>query len=82
MLAVLVASSHGPLTVLITYRPGSELASATFFNEFAVLLQERYALHNTQLVIAGDLNFHLEDLELTVIAEFAAITEQSVWSNT
>src|SRR6218665_1500110 len=74
-LAVSVASPQGPLTVVNIYRPGSEAPSAAFFVELAALF-EHFALHNTQLVVAGDFNLHLEDPALPEAMEFALIAEQ------
>src|SRR6218665_4005654 len=74
-LAVSVASPQGPLTVINIYRPGSEAPSAAFFAELAALV-EHFALHNTQLVVAGDFNLHLEDPALPEAMEFTLIAEQ------
>src|SRR6218665_2277898 len=73
--AVAVSSSRGPLTVLAIYRPGSALPSAAFFSEFALFL-EQFALYNTQLVVTGDLNIHLEDPLLSHTMDFLDILDQ------
>src|SRR6218665_1995472 len=74
-LAVAVSSSRGHLTVLAIYRPGSALPSAAFFSEFALYL-EQFALYNTQLVVTGDLNIHLEDPCLPHTMDFLDILDQ------
>src|SRR6218665_980803 len=74
-LGISVASPQGPLTVINIYRPGSEAPSAAFFVELAALF-EHFALHNTQLAVAGDFNLHLEDPALPEAVEFALIAEQ------
>src|SRR6218665_2506625 len=70
-----VSSPRGPLTILAAYRPGSTSPSSLFFHEFAVLL-EQFALYNAQLVIAGDLDLHLEDPSLPASSEFHTIIDQ------
>ena len=74
-LAASVSTLRGPLTVLAVYRPGSSPPSQTFFDEFATFL-EQFVLYNTQIVIAGDLNLHLEDLTSPAANDFRAIAEQ------
>jgi len=74
-LAASVPTLRGPLTVLAVYRPGSSPPSQTFFDEFATFL-EQFVLYNTQIVIAGDLNLHLEDLSSPAANDFRAIAEQ------
>src|SRR6218665_931302 len=71
----LLSSPRGPLTILAVYRPGSSLPSLTFFEEFATML-EQFALYNTQLVITGDINLHLEDPTLPATVQFQAMIEQ------
>lgn len=71
----MMASSCAPMTILVIYRLGSEPPTATFCGEFITLL-EQFALYNSQLVIAGDLNLHLEDPRLPVTVEFTTIIEQ------
>jgi exonuclease III len=75
VLAASVASPRGPMTVITIYRPSSIPLSAAFFSELAALF-EQFALHNTQLVVAGDLNLHLEDPELPETMDFVHIAEQ------
>src|SRR6218665_750508 len=70
-LAASVSSPRGPLTILAVYRPGSSSPSLTFFEEFAMML-EQFALYNTQLVVTGDINLHLEPATV----QFQAMIEQ------
>src|SRR6218665_1993024 len=72
--AVSVSSPRGPMTILAVNRPGSLSPSSSFFNEFASLL-EQFASYNTQLVIAGDFNLHLEDPSLPASTEFRTIID-------
>ena len=75
-LAISIASSRGPLTILAAYRPGSVYPPpALFFNQFAAVL-EQFALYNTQLIVTGDLNLHLQDPSLPECVTFHSITEQ------
>ena len=59
---VSITTPCGPVTVVAIYRPGSSVPDAAFFSEFTTIL-ETLATFNSQLVILGDLNVHLEDLE-------------------
>ena len=59
---VSITTPCGSVTVVAIYRPGSSTPDATFFSEFTTIL-ETLATFNSQLVILGDLNVHLEDLE-------------------
>jgi hypothetical protein len=64
-LAASVSSPRGPLTIIAVYRPGSAPPSSIFFDEFSTLL-EQFAIFNSQVIIAGDLNLHLEDTAMPV----------------
>jgi hypothetical protein len=75
VLAASITSSRGPLTALAVYRPGSTPPTPAFFDEFTSLL-EQFALYNTQVIVAGDLNLHLEDNTLPATSEFRSITDQ------
>ena len=55
-----LSTPSGPVIVVCIYRPGSSLPDSTFFYEFSSFLKT-VATFNSQLVIAGDLNIHLED---------------------
>ena len=59
-LCISKAKNRGPLTVLAVYRPGSEAITGTFFDEFSELL-ETVSTFNSQLLIAGDINIHVDD---------------------
>src|SRR6218665_2753963 len=74
-LAISVSSPRGPLTIVAVYSPGSATPSTTFFSEFASLL-EQFALYNTQLVLAGDLNLYIEDPLLPEASDFRDFLDQ------
>ncbi|PGH39091.1 MAG: hypothetical protein CRN43_11265, partial [Candidatus Nephrothrix sp. EaCA] len=74
-LAVSLASDRGPTTLLALYRPGSSRPTTVFYDEFIDLL-DQFALYNTQLVLVGDLNLHLEDSSLPETVEFVAVLGQ------
>src|SRR6218665_2515367 len=74
-LAVSLASDRGPTTLLALYRPGSSRPTTAFYDEFIGLL-DQFALYNSQLVLVGDLNLHLEDSSLSETVEFVAVLEQ------
>jgi len=50
------------VTMAVVYRPGSSATSDLFFDEFADLL-ERVAVTSSPLIIAGDLNVHMETVD-------------------
>ena len=74
-LAVSLASDRGPTMLLVLHRPGSSHSTTTFYDELLAFL-DQFALYNTQLVLAGDLNLHLEDSLLPETVEFVAILER------
>src|SRR6218665_1913338 len=74
-LAGSLASERGPTTLLALYRPVSSRPTTVFYDEFIDLL-DQFALYNTQLVLVGDLNLHLEDSSLPETVEFVAVLEQ------
>jgi hypothetical protein len=47
------------ILVIVVYRPGSAAVSDLFFDEFSDLL-ERTSKYASSLIIAGDLNIHLD----------------------
>ena len=55
-----ITTPNVPVTIVVVYRPGSSAPDASFFGEFTTIL-ESLATFNSQLVILGDLNVHLED---------------------
>src|SRR6218665_3893179 len=75
-LAVSLASDRGPTTLLALYRPGSSRPYTTVFYDEFISLMDQFALYNTQLVLVGDLNLHLEDSSLPETMEFVAVLEQ------
>jgi len=54
-----VSGSTLTLLVIVIYRPGSVTVSELFFDEFSELL-DRTATYASSLVIAGDINIHLD----------------------
>jgi hypothetical protein len=54
-----VSGSTLTLLVIVIYRPGSVTVSEFFFDDFSDLL-ERSATYASSLVIAGDINIHLD----------------------
>ena len=57
-----ITTSCGPVTVVAIYQPGSSAPDGAFFSGFNTILGT-LATFNSQLVILGDHNVHLEDPE-------------------
>ena len=57
---VYISGSTLTILIIVLYRPGSEAISDLFFSEFSDLL-EHSATYAASLVIAGDVNIHLDD---------------------
>ena len=57
--AVYITGSSLTLLAIALYRPGSEAVSALFFDEFSDLL-ERSSVYASSLLVAGDVNIHLD----------------------
>src|SRR6218665_280308 len=74
-LCLSIATPRGSLTVLTVYRPGSITPPDIFFTEFASVL-ESLVTRNTQLLIVGDFNIHLEDPSLSSTSRFLDILSQ------
>ena len=55
-----LATPSGPVIVIALYRPGSAPLDQLFFREFTTLL-EVVATYNSEIIISGDINVHLED---------------------
>jgi hypothetical protein len=68
-------SPQGPTTVLTIYRPGSAPITAKFFEEFASVL-ESIVTRNSQLVILGDFNIHLEESTESSTSQFLELLKQ------
>lgn len=62
------------LLFIVIYRPGSALASAQFFDEFSDLL-ERASVYASSLMIAGDVNIHLDDISDSKTIKFNDILD-------
>ena len=60
LLTVSLSTPSGPVTIVAIYRPGSTPPDSKFFGDFGDLL-ETVATYNSQLIITGDLNVHLEN---------------------
>ena len=60
LLSVSLSTPRGPIVIVVVYRPGSAPPDSAFFGEFEDLL-ETVATFNSQLIITGDLNVHLEN---------------------
>ena len=58
LLSVSLSTPRG--LIVVVYRPGSAPPDSVFFGEFGDLL-ETVATFNSQLIITGDLNVHLEN---------------------
>ena len=74
-LALSVPFQRGPVTLLTVYRPGSSDPTTAFFSELATML-EQFALYNTQLMLVGDLNIHLQDPNDPDTRKFLGLLQQ------
>src|SRR5688572_30925028 len=74
-LCISIANSRGSLTLLTVYRPGSAAPSDSFFDEFSSVL-ESLITRNSQLLIIGDFNLHLEDPSLPPSKRFLDLLTQ------
>ena len=73
-LCLSIATPRGSLTVLTVYRPGSITPPDIFFTESASVLESLVrSKRNTQLLITGDFNIHLEDPSLSSSSRFLDI---------
>ena len=59
VMAVNLNIARKNVIILVIYRPGSETIRKTFFSELSTVL-EKVSNYNCQIVITGDLNFHLD----------------------
>src|SRR6218665_1007406 len=73
--AISLSTRRGPVTLFAIYRPGSSSPSLAFFHELSAIL-EQFAMYNSQLVITGDFNLHLENPLLHETVEFAVVLNQ------
>ena len=61
--------------VITIYRPGSKEVSTTFYQEFSDVL-ERTATYSCPLIILGDINIHLDQINSAHTIHFNSILEQ------
>lgn len=73
--AASISTRRGPCMILTVYRPGFSSPSQTFFDEFATVL-EQLALYNSQVVIVGDFDLHLENTTSLLAADFRTFINQ------
>jgi Endonuclease-reverse transcriptase len=59
--AVYFTGSTLTLLFIVLYRPGSVIASAQFFDEFSDLF-ERASVYASSLIVAGDVNIHMDEI--------------------
>src|SRR6218665_948691 len=59
-LCLSIATSHGPITLISIYRPGSEVPTRQFLDQLSSVL-ECLITRNSQLLIMCDFNLHLKD---------------------
>ena len=70
--ALYVSGSTLKLTFVIIYRPGSAPASSVFIDEFSDVM-ERTVTYSAYLIIAGDVNIHLDNQGLNMTKDFNQI---------
>jgi len=70
-----IATPRGSVTLLTVYRPGSSDPNDVFFEEFSSVL-ESLITRNSQLIILGDFNVHLEDLSSSHTKRYLNILSQ------
>ena len=73
--------------ILIVYPPSNNTSCALFFEEFSRLLEHVLSEPSASLMIAGDLNFHMENSNDALVRQFIEILEtfdlkQHVFSTT
>ena len=74
-LCLSIATPHGPITLLTVYRPGSSPPTAQFFEELSTIF-ETIVTRNSQLIILGDFNIHLEEPTLPNSVRFLDLLTQ------
>ena len=63
------------LQILIVYRPPNKTSCTLFFEEFARLLEHVLSESSASPMIAGDLNFHMENSSNALTRQFIEILE-------
>ena len=61
--------------ILIVYQPPNNTSCALFFEEFSRLLEHVLSEPSASLMIAGDLNFHMENSNNALTRQFIEILE-------
>ena len=61
--------------ILFVYRPPNNTSCALFFDEFSRLLEHVLSQPSASLMIAGDLNFHMENSNNALTRQFIEILE-------
>jgi len=74
-LCLSIATPRGPVTLLTIYRPGSSSPTGQFFEELSSIL-EILITRNSQLIILGDFNIHLEEPTLPTSIRFLDLLSQ------
>ena len=75
VLAVNIHGAQRSVLVITIYRPGSKEVSTTFYQEFSDVL-ERTATYSCPLIILGDINIHLDQINSAHTIHFNSIPEQ------
>src|SRR6218665_152098 len=74
-LCLSIATPHGPVTLLTVYRPSTTTLTLQFYEEFASVLEELIT-RNSQLLILGDFNIHLEESASSNSLHFSQLLAQ------
>src|SRR6218665_2642158 len=74
-LCLSIATPRGPVTLLTVYRPSTTTLTLQFYEEFASMLEDLIT-RNSQLLILGDFNIHLEDSASSNSLHFSQLLAQ------
>ena len=72
IMAVSIHESGINLVIVVIYRPGSQQADTTFFEDFSDL-GERVAAMSAPVIMLGDINIHIDDASLSSTSNFMDI---------